>query len=162
LDAAVPERERPARRAGVMRTDAVQSRTTLLLVRFRFHLTLPTGDTVESRVAEDARLLAFEGAPASAVWLPDQRAEALLAATPTANMPADAARLAAERVLDGMPALMPYLEIVADEHAERLLGAHRRARAGAGAARRGLSVTAQRPVDVLSLQVLLPSGGAPA
>ncbi|WP_218120751.1 helicase-related protein [Geodermatophilus sp. DSM 45219] len=162
LDAAVPERERPARRAGVMRTDAVQTRTTLLLVRFRFQLTLPTSEGVESRVAEDARLLAFEGAPTSAVWLPDQRAEALLGASPTANLPADAARLAAQRVLDGMTALMPYLENVADEHADRLLGAHRRARAGAGAARRGLSVTAQRPIDVLSLQVLLPSGGAPA
>jgi superfamily II DNA or RNA helicase len=162
LDSAVPDRDRPARRAGVMRTRAVQTRTTLLLVRFRFHLTLPTAEGVHQQVAEDARVLAFEGAPGSAAWLPDARAEALLTATPTGNIQADAARIAAERVLDGLPGLNPYLNQVADEHADRLLGAHRRARAGAGAARRGLSVTAQRPVDLLSLQVLLPATGAGA
>ncbi len=162
LDRAVPERDRPARRAGVMRTDAVQTRTTLLLVRFRFQLTLPTPDGVHSQVAEDARVLAFEGAPSNAVWLSDERAEVLLTATPSGNVPADAARLAAERVLNGLPELTTYLEQVADEHADRLLGAHRRARLGAGAVRRGLSVTAQRPVDVLSLQVLLPAVGSNA
>ncbi len=162
LDSAVPDRERVARRAGVMRTSAVQTRTTLLLVRFRFQLALPTADGVHQQVAEDARVLAFEGAPGTAAWLPDQRAEALLTATATGNIPADAARIAAERVLHGLASLTPYLEQVADEHADRLLGAHRRARAGAGAARRGLSVTAQRPVDLLSLQVLLPATGAGA
>lgn len=162
LDPAVPERERPARRAGVMRTQAVHTRTTLLLVRFRFQLALPTPEGSHLQIAEDARVLAFEGAPESAAWLPDHRAETLLGATPNGNIPAEAARLAAERVIEGLPSLTPHLEQVADEHADRLLGAHRRARAGAGAVRRGLSVTAQRPVDLLSLQVLLPATGAPS
>ena len=162
LDHAVPDRERPARRAGVMRTDTVQTRATLLLVRFRFQLTLPTADGVHLQVAEDARVLAFEGAPGNAAWLSDQRAEELLTATPIGNMPAEAARLAADRVLDDLPLLTAYLDQIADEHADRLLGAHRRARAGAGAARRGLAVSAQRPVDLLSLQVLLPAAGAGA
>ena len=160
LDRAVPDRDRPAHRAGVMRTQAVTTRTTVLLVRFRFQLTLPTADGPRQQVAEDARVLAFEGAPGSAVWLPDQRAEALLSVAAAGNIPADAARLAAGRVLEGLPHLTGYLEQVADEHADRLLGSHRRARAGAGAARRGLAVTAQRPVDLLSLQVLLPAAGA--
>lgn len=140
-----------------MRTQAVHTRTTLMLVRFRFQLTLPTPEGSHQQIAEDARVLAFEGAPDSAAWLPDHRAETLLGATPNGNIPAEAARLAAERVLEGLPSLTLYLEQVADEHADRLLGAHRRARAGAGAVRRGLSVTAQRPVDLLSLQVLLPA-----
>ncbi|NMM24765.1 MAG: DEAD/DEAH box helicase [Phycicoccus sp.] len=158
LAAAVPVKERPARRAGVMRTDAVTTRTTLLLVRFRFQLALPVGDGTQQRVAEDARVLAFEGAPGNAVWLPDQQAEALLAADPSGNIPEEAARLAAQRVIEGLPQLMPHLEYVADEHADRLLGAHRRVRTGAGAVRRGLTVTAQRPVDLLSMQILLPTG----
>lgn len=158
LDAAVPAKERPARRGGVMRTDAVATRTTLLLVRFRFHLALPVAGGTKQRVAEDARVLAFEGAPGNAVWLPDQKAEALLAAGPSGNIPEEAARLAAQRVLDGLSQLMPHLEYVAEEHADRLLGAHRRVRVGAGAVRRGLTVSAQRPVDVLSMQILLPTG----
>ncbi|ABL79357.1 MULTISPECIES: helicase-related protein [unclassified Nocardioides] len=161
LDPTVPAPERPARRAGVMRTRAVQTRTTLLLVRFRFQLELPASDGVQQRVAEDARVLAFEGTPSQALWLPDDRAEDLLSATPTANVIEGAAHDAISKVLDGLSALTPHLESVADEHADRLLGAHRRARTGAGAARRGLAVTAQRPVDVLSVQLFLPDlGGA--
>jgi len=72
------------------------------------------------------------------------------------------ARDAVDKIIVGLPALMPHLEGVADEHADRLLGAHRRARAGAGAVRRGLDVVAQRPVDILSVQVLLPEVGAGA
>jgi superfamily II DNA or RNA helicase len=160
LDSTVPAKERPARRAGVMRTGAVTTRTTVLLVRFRFQLALPAADGVHQQVAEDARVLAFEGAPGTAVWLSDHRAEELLTAVPSGNIPAEAARLAAERVLENLDHLTTYLEQVADQHADRLLGSHRRVRAGAGAARRGLTVTAQRPVDVLSVQVLLPATGA--
>jgi hypothetical protein len=162
LDPAVPVRERPARRAGVMRTAAVTTRTTVLLVRFRFQITLPDAERTRQLVAEDARVLAFEGAPQTAAWLPDARAEELLSATPSGNVVEGAARHAFERILTGLPELMPQLEAVAEDHADRLLGAHRRVRAGSGAARRGLSVTAQRPVDVLSVQVLLPSPGAGA
>ncbi len=43
-----------------------------------------------------------------------------------------------------------------------LLDAHRRVRAGAGAARRGLTVSAQRPVDVLGVYVYLPAAGGAA
>ena len=162
LDAAIPASERPARRAGVMRTGAVQRRTTVLLVRFRFQLSLPTSTGIQLRVAEDARVLAFEGSPQQAQWLSDERAEELLTATPSANVVEGVAQDAMGKALSGLPELMPWLESVADEHADRLLGAHRRARAGAGATRRGLAVTAQRPVDVLSVQLLLPEVGGAA
>ena len=45
---------RPARRCGVVRTAAVQRRTTLLLARFRFTVTLPVGGARRDVVAEDA------------------------------------------------------------------------------------------------------------
>lgn len=160
LDAAVPQKARPARRAGVMRTNAVQNRTTLLLVRFRFQLTLPNGTTSRQLVAEDARVLAFQGTPANAAWLPDLTAEALLTATPSGNVNPGQAPDALERIVSGLPDLMPHLDAVADEHAARLLDAHKRARTGAKATLSGLAITVQKPVDVLSVQVLLPAVSA--
>ena len=83
-------------------------------------------------------------------------------AQPSGNVVEGAARDALERIVTGVGELTDHLNAVADEHADRLLGAHRRVRAGSGAARRGLSVTAQHPVDVLSVQVLPPDVGVVA
>src|SRR5690606_30132795 len=74
LDQTLPADQRPARRSGVMRTAAVTKRTTLLLVRYRLHVTLPPPSATPDRpphktVAEEARLLAFRGAPDAAEWL---------------------------------------------------------------------------------------------
>jgi superfamily II DNA or RNA helicase len=156
LDPAVPAFERPARRSGVMRTAAVPTRTTIMLVRLRFQMTIPFEHELRQMVAEDARVLAFEGPPERASWLPDGRAEELLVAVPSANVIEGAAHAALSKIISGLTSLGPYLDEVAEQHAARLLSAHRRVRAGSGAARRGLTVTAQRPVDVLSVQVLLP------
>ena len=69
---------RPARRCGVVRTDAVTRMTTLILARYRFHLNLPSRSGTRQLVAEDARLLAFTGSPASPEWLDHESAIALL------------------------------------------------------------------------------------
>ncbi|MGW5365990.1 helicase-related protein [Actinopolymorpha pittospori] len=165
LDPTVPAAERPARRAGVMRTTEVTTRTTVLLLRLRFHLGLPTPTGTRQQVAEDACVVAFEGPPSQAVWLPDDRAEALLDAAPAGNVIEGMARGWMQDLLDKLDELTPALNTVADQRAERLLSAHGRARAGASreaqASRRGLSVQAQRPVDVLSVQLLMPVAGAP-
>jgi len=139
-----------------MRTAAVPTRTTIMLVRLRFQMTIPFEHELRQMVAEDARVLAFEGPPERASWLPDGRAEELLVAVPSANVIEGAAHAALSKIISGLTSLGPYLDEVAEQHAARLLSAHRRVRAGSGAARRGLTVTAQRPVDVLSVQVLLP------
>jgi superfamily II DNA or RNA helicase len=159
LDATVPDDQRPARRAGVMRTNAVTTRTTILLVRFRFHAELPlaAGGT-RPLVVEDARLLGFTGAPDSAVWIDDDEVERIAIARPDGNVAADLAIAAAARVLDGLSALAPKLDELADELAGQVLDSHRRARAGAGAARRGLKVTAQKPADILGAYLYLPTG----
>jgi hypothetical protein len=162
LDAAVDPTARPARRAGVIRTQAVTTRTTLLLTRFRFHLDLPARVGIRQLVAEDARLLGFRGSPTDPDWLTDDEVKALLAITPDANVPADQARHLVTRVIDQLHALHPVLEVRADQHAKDLLDSHRRVRAGAGVARRGLNVTAQKPVDVLGVYLYLPVTGAGA
>ena len=147
---------RPARRAGVVRTTAVTTRTTLLLTRHRFHLDLPTADGVRQVVAEDAQVVGFRGSPESADWLTDTEVNALLDAEPDANLPADQARDLAARIIDHLSALTPVLDAQATKIAARLLDSHRRVRAGAGALRRGLEVRAQKPVDILGVYIYMP------
>jgi len=156
LDPAVDPGARAASRAGVSRTSGVTTRTTLLLARFRHHLELPGAAGVRQLVVEDARVLAFRGAPDSPVWLGDEEVEDVLRVRPEVNIPADQARLLAGRVLDAVPALLPHLAGRAEGFAAELLATHRRVRRGAAAARRGLGVTAQLPVDVLGVYVWLP------
>jgi hypothetical protein len=163
LDPTVPADQRPARRAGVMRTTSVATRTTLLLVRFRFHAEIPlaSGGT-RPLVVEDARLLGFTGAPEQAQWIDEAAVETLVTAKASGNVPPDVATSAAARVLDGLAHLTGHLDTVADELANSVLESHRRARSGAGAARRGLKVTAQKPPDILGAYVYLPVAGASA
>jgi hypothetical protein len=162
LDPTVPAGERPARRAGVLRTAAVAKRTTLLLVRFRLHLTLPTRSAAaEPRrlVAEEARVLAFRGAPHAAEWLPEEEVTGLLAATPSGNVLPDAATPQLERMIGGLGAVTEHLNATADGLAERLRTAHFRVREAAGQhLRRQITVQAQKPADLLGVYVYLPEG----
>ncbi|GGM73222.1 ATP-dependent helicase HepA [Thermopolyspora flexuosa] len=157
---------RPARRCGVMRTAAVQRRTTLLLARFRMHLELPVRGGVKQLVAEEAQVLAFRGRPDDPQWLPPEEVEALLSAEPAANIPAELARDDLERLLvpgdDGRPALLarlePALNAQAAAVAERLRASHARVREASrqsGAAR--ITVTPHTPVDLLGIYVYLPA-----
>ena len=160
LDPTVPADQRPARRAGIMRTESVTTRTTVLLVRFRFHADIPLTDGgVRPLVVEDARLVGFTGSPEQAQWLDDAVVEELALAEPSGNVPTDVATQAAARVLDGLGSLAEHLDTVADELAEAILDSHRRARSGAGAAKRGLKVVAQKPPDILGAYVFLPIVG---
>lgn len=151
---------RPARRCGVIRTRAVGNRTTLLLVRYRFHLTLPSRSGERELVAEDARLLAFEGSPANAVWLPAEDALKLLDATADENTDPTFGERTMSRVLDGLPATTAHLEAYGVELAAELLASHRRVRSASGEIVRGVDVTAQKPADILGVYVYLPASGA--
>ncbi|MFA3872847.1 helicase-related protein [Streptomyces sp. MMCC 100] len=153
---------RPARRCGVVTTDAVSTRTTLLLVRYRFHLTLPSRSGEKQLVAEDARLLAFEGSPKNAVWLSQERAAALLGATASENTDPHFGERMMKRVLDQLPETTDQLESYGDELAAELDASHRRVRQASGEIVRGLSVTAQKPADVLGAYLYLPANPAAA
>ncbi len=148
---------RPARRCGVITTDAVTTRTTLLLVRYRFHLTLPSRSGERQLVAEDARLLAFQGAPKNAVWLSQQEAVTLLGASASENTDPDFGERTMTRILGQLPDVSGYLEEFGDELAAELDASHRRVRSASGEIVRGLSVTAQKPADVLGAYVYLPA-----
>ncbi|MFH9617129.1 helicase-related protein [Streptomyces pratensis] len=147
---------RPARRCGVVTTDAVTTRTTLLLVRYRFHLTLPSRTGERQLVAEDARLLAYEGAPSRARWLDDDAATALLEARAAGNTHELAARNAIARDLGGLPDLAGHLTEYGTRLAAELDASHRRVRKANEEIVRGLKVVPQEPADVLGVYVYLP------
>jgi superfamily II DNA or RNA helicase len=155
LDANAPG-PRPARRCGVVTTDAVATRTTLLLVRYRFHLTLPSRTGERQVVAEDARLLAYEGLPSRARWLDDDAAGALLAAGATGNTHEQRARNQITRDLDGLPELAAHLTEYGTRLAAELDASHRRVRKANEEIVRGLKVAPQEPADVLGVYVYLP------
>ncbi|WP_432087414.1 DEAD/DEAH box helicase [Streptomyces sp. bgisy095] len=153
---------RPARRCGVVATRAVETRTTLLLVRYRFHLTLPSRQGEKQLVAEDARLLAFQGSPKNAVWLTEEQAHGLLTAQAADSVDPSHGEETMTRVLGQLPAVTEHLEQFGDTIAAELHESHRRVRRASDEIVRGLRVTAQKPADVLGVYVYLPAASGEA
>lgn len=154
--------EAPAKRLGVIRTSAVAKRTTLLLLRLRFHITDSMGHT-GALLAEESLLVAFRGAPSSAEWLGDEEVEELLTATPTASISPDQQRDALERILAEFDQVRSHLEQVARGRGLSLAESHdrvRRAVTRSGGA--ATKVEPELPVDVLGVYVYLPAGGGAA
>jgi superfamily II DNA or RNA helicase len=149
-----------ARRCGVIRTSRVQKRTTLLLVRLRYHIITRRGRgdkvTESPLLAEDCQLLAFTGSPQNAEWLDSQVAEELLLAQPEANIQPDQATHFLRQMLDGFDAIRPHLDAVARQRGEELLDAHRRVRMAARESGVSHRVEPQLPVDVLGVYLYLP------
>lgn len=155
LDSALdPLLEGKARRCGVISTSLVSRRTTVMLVRNRFHLVVRTQAGERPLLCEDCATLAFEGPAAAAHWLDAETAAELLLATPDANVAPEQARYFLSQVLEDLPALSAHLESVARERAQELLASHsrvrRQTRAGA------VSVEPNLPPDVLGVYVYLP------
>ncbi|MFD4023096.1 helicase-related protein [Streptomyces sp. NPDC058576] len=155
LDAKVPGR-RPARRCGVVSTAAVAAPTTLLLVRYRFHLTLPSRQGTRRVVAEDARLLAYEGSARNPLWLPEDRALALLTAKAAESTDDYFQERTMRRTLTQLDAVQDHMAAQGDRLAEELHESHRRVRRASDEIVQGLKVTAQQPADILGVYVYLP------
>ncbi len=146
-----------ARRCGVVRTRAVSRRTTLLLVRLRFHIISVRGAEEQQLLAEDCQVLAFAGAPQHAEWVSDSQAiEDVLTATPDANVDADRMSYFLYQVIDQFDVLQPHLDQVARERGEELLAAHRRVRDAAQQRGVRYRVEPQLPLDVLGIYIYLP------
>ncbi len=151
-----PQLEGVARRCGAIFTRDVAKRTTLLLLRLRFHLETGRGFARRTILAEEATLLAFRGAPASPEWLPAAEAEALLGAEPSKNLGADVARERLREVVDALPRLEARIVETARERAAALAEAHARVRQSARPGGTAHRVTPHLPPDVLGVYVFLP------
>ncbi|MEN6350508.1 MAG: helicase-related protein [Syntrophomonas sp.] len=149
----------PARRSGVIRTRAVDRRTTLLLVRYRYHIITRLGQEEIPLLAEDCQLLAFRGAPTCAEWLSFQEAETLLTASPDDIIYSEQARDFIATVVQGYEGLRPYLEASARQRGEDLLTAHTRVRQAARLKGLRYSIDPQLPPDLLGIYIFLPARG---
>jgi len=156
LDPLLPHRDRPARRAAVIRTAAVSTVTTLLVVRFRIELVVPGVRRVVTQVAEDAQFLAFTTTADEPVWLRADETDALLAAQPRGNVHDELARAQLHRALDRLPALHAYLVGLGEQVAADAVASHRAVRRSSRAGVRGLHARLLPPPDVLGVYVYLP------
>jgi len=145
-----------ARRCGATRTRAVGRTTTLLLLRFRYHIVTQRGQDETPLLAEECQVLGFTGRPDVPQWLSIDEAEELLQAQPDANVAPQQATQFIRRVLDGMEHLQTPLDEMAQQRGQELLAAHRRVRAASRLRGVRYSVRPQLPPDVLGVYVLLP------
>ena len=157
-----------AARCGVMRTNHVARLTTLLVCRSRMTIATTSRRGRHPMLAEEALLLAFQGAPEFPSWLSSAEAESLLSASPAANVWPDVARQFIDDVLSAEDCWRPHVQSEANRGAESLRAAHTRVRSAdqrrAGAVARGpgrgsgrLRVNAQHPTDILGIYVFLPA-----
>ncbi|MGJ6980683.1 helicase-related protein [Aestuariimicrobium soli] len=154
LDSQLPSEGRPARRCAVVRSSSVDTRTTLLVVRFRFHVVMPSRSGERTAVVEDAATLAFTAANGELQWLDADSVDDLLRAKPSGNVSSP------EQYLSSALAQLHRVSTHLDERgralADEIEAAHRRVRSASGAPLRGLSVRAESPADVLGVYVFVP------
>jgi hypothetical protein len=153
-----------AARCGLVQTDAVRERTTIVLLRNRYQIEAEAraGDGRDPMLAEDVFALALEGDLAAPKRLAPERAAELVDVVPRANF--DPAR--AERLLSGavaaLPNLAPLFVAVANERAADLAKAHDATRSG----KKPKLATKASPTgdpDILGLFIMMPhapNGGA--
>lgn len=149
-----------ARRCGVTQTSLVERRTTLLLVRYRYHIiTREPGGRETALLAEDCQLAAFAGSPKDPGWLPPDEAERLLLAKPEGNVPPDRKEYFLKGVMVEGEVLKERLGAVAAERGEELLEAHRRVRTALEQKGVRYSVEPKLPPDILGVYIYLPHRG---
>ncbi|GIW76099.1 MAG: ATP-dependent helicase HepA [Phycisphaerae bacterium] len=159
LNAALDGEGNVARRCGAIRTDAVDRWTTLLLLRYRYHILTHHGEQSTELLAEDSQLVAFAGAPDRAEWLDAAQAEKLQTAEPKQNITPSQAADFVRMVIDGFEHLRPRIEQFARQRGEELLDAHRRVREAARIRGVRYEIRPELPADVLGIYVYLPARG---
>jgi hypothetical protein len=151
-----PLQEGVAKRCGVIRTRDVTTRTVLLLLRFRYHLTTHYGQAEVPLLAEACEVAAFRGRTQAPEWLSGEEAEALLQAQPGANITPEQAGAQIQRLLADLAPLRPALTELAEARSQALLEAHRRVRLASGQKGVRHTVRPQLPADILGVYILLP------
>ncbi len=141
-------------RCAATETDAVQTVTTVYLLRLRHQLSYVRRRQNHQLMAEETVAVAAQGR-VNPVWLSDDSVAQLLQCTPTGNLPPDVIRREIQQSLDFAQTNQPYLEQLAKDRAQALLEDHRRVREAARDVGQ-YSVSPCLPVDVIGVYVLLP------
>ena len=145
-----------AKRCGVIRTRAINKRTVLLLLRFRYHIIKQRGQTETPLLAEACDVVAYRGRAQEPAWLAAEETEQLLAAQPAANILPQPAADQVAHVLGEVEELQSVLNEMTETRGQELLQAHRRVRAASRQRGVRYEIQAQTPPDILGLYVLLP------
>jgi superfamily II DNA or RNA helicase len=141
-------------RCAATETDAVQTVTTVYLLRLRHQLSYVRRRHPFQMMAEETVAVAVEGR-SNPVWLSDGNVAKLLQSTPTSNLPRDLITREIQQSLDFAKTNQADLEQLAKERAQALLEDHRRVRKAASDVGQ-YSVSPCLPVDVIGIYVLLP------
>jgi hypothetical protein len=145
-------------RIGVWRSPAVETITTILLLRLRHQITTTRSGRSSVLLVEEALPVAWQGRANLSEVQGDQLL-AWLQAPATGNLPEAVREREIHNVLTLLGERREALEQLADAQAERLLADHRRVRQAADARGR-YEVRALKPVDVIAAYVLLPAVAA--
>lgn len=143
-----------AARCGFISTSSVDLRTTLLVVRFRYHLKnkIQQDGTI---LCEEIVTLACTGPSDSPQWLAEEDAEKLLSARAEANLLESAIKQQIDLLTTALPKLRESLAPVAKQRAILQLEAHERIRQSLKNKGR-TEVEPVLPVDILGAFVLMP------
>ncbi len=142
-------------RCAATETDAVDTITTVYLLRLRHQLSYVRRKQPYQMMAEETVAVAAQGR-SNPVWLSNEGVAKLLESSPTSNLPLELIRREIQQSLEFAQAHQSYLEQLAKERAQVLLEDHRRVREAARDVGQ-YSVNPCLPVDVIGVYVLLPA-----
>lgn len=145
-----------AKRCGVTKTGGVKEKTSIVVVRIRYHLTVQRKDEVRTPLlAEEVLTLAFTGSPSSPNWLPGEQAKNVLNISPSGNLPTSLVKQQIAHLLDSLHEIRSELERISVARAELLCDAHSRIRRSTKLGGR-VTVKPLEDVDILGCFILLP------
>lgn len=141
-----------AARCGFTVTNAVEKRTTLLLLRLRH---LMDGAKHQSLLAEECLVAGFTGPPSNPLWLePEQAMNLLQEAEPVGDRPRTIKQMELAELLKRLDEIQEELELLAQQRSQTLSQSHRRVRAITKEGQ--IRVKPQLPMDILGIYVLQP------
>lgn len=151
-DALVNQDHPVATRCGYTVTDAVEKRTTLLLVRLRHLLESSKQQTL---LAEECAVIGFTGSPSQPTWLePDIAKELLQKSSPVSDIPKVIKQEEIGELLEDIGELEGDLEKFAIERSHQLSQSHKRVRTITKEGQ--IVVKPQLPLDILGVYILQP------
>lgn len=141
-----------AARCGFTITDAVEQRTTILLLRSRYLLSSPR---VQNLLAEECFVAGFTGPPSNPLWLyPDEAQPLLRQVEPVGDIAPALKQMELTELIGSLSKLEEELEAIAQMRGQALAQSHRRVRS---ITREGqVRVKPQLPMDILGIFVLQP------
>jgi len=154
LDSEARDTRPVAARCGVITTSSAKLRTTLLIVRFRYHIKV-TGAESETLLCEEILPVACTGSSEQRIWLSAAEAEILLSASPERNLLPTQIDQQLGLLLPSLPQLRESLEPIAIERSRLQLESHERVREASRTKGR-ISIEPVLPVDILGSYILLP------